>query len=84
MTSRDRLLAAAHGSTPDRIPVAPYLGNLDPVECLWRGTPAEVATAARDAIVAAGRRAFILGSGCEVPVLAPRENLFAMVAAARP
>jgi uroporphyrinogen decarboxylase len=59
------------------------MGNLDPVECLWRGTPAEVATAARDAIAAAGRSAFILGSGCEVPVVAPRENLFALVAAAR-
>jgi len=60
------------------------MGNLDPVDCLWRGSPAKVATAARDAIAAAGRSAFILGSGCEVPVLAPQENLFAMITAARP
>ena len=60
------------------------MGNLDPVECLWRGTPGEVATAARAAIAAAGTRgAFILGSGCEVPVAAPRDNLVAMVQAAR-
>ena len=27
MTSRKRLLHAAHGGTPDRVPVAPYMGN---------------------------------------------------------
>ena len=27
MTSRERLLTAAHGGTPDRVPVAPYMGN---------------------------------------------------------
>lgn len=60
------------------------MGNLDPVECLWRGTPVEVTTAAREALAAAGAPgAFILGSGCEVPVAAPQENLHAMIAAAR-
>jgi uroporphyrinogen decarboxylase len=56
------------------------MGNLDPVECLWRGSPAEVAASARAAIAAAGHSAFILGSGCEVPVAAPQENLRAMIA----
>lgn len=53
------------------------MGNLDPVECLWRGTPSQVSAAA------SGQGAFILGSGCEVPVAAPPENLRAMIQAAR-
>jgi uroporphyrinogen decarboxylase len=60
------------------------MGNLDPVECLWRGTPALVSAAAREAIAAAGGQgAFILGSGCEVPVAAPQENLRAMIEAVK-
>ncbi len=60
------------------------MGNLDPVELLWRGTPAAVAHAAQQAIEDAGRHGgFILGSGCEVPVAAPEENLSAMVETAR-
>ena len=60
------------------------MGNLDPVELLWRGTPGTVALAARRAIDDAGRNGgFILGSGCEVPTAAPRENLQAMIDAAR-
>ena len=60
------------------------MGNLDPVELLWRGTPDKVARAAQQAIDDAGQDGgFILGSGCEVPTAAPRENLQAMIAAAR-
>jgi uroporphyrinogen decarboxylase len=60
------------------------MGNLNPVECLWRGTPAQVMEEARRALQAAGQEGgFILGSGCEVPVAAPPENLRAMVQAAR-
>ena len=60
------------------------MGNLDPVELLWRGTPEAVACAARQAMVDAGAHGgFILGSGCEVPVAAPRENLHAMIESVR-
>jgi len=59
------------------------MGNLDPVECLWRGSAADAGDAARKAMADAGQRAFILGSGCEVPVAAPPENLHAMIAAAQ-
>jgi MtaA/CmuA family methyltransferase len=60
------------------------MGNLDPVELLWRGTPEAVARAARQAMVDAGAHGgFILGSGCEVPVAAPRENLHAMIESVR-
>jgi uroporphyrinogen decarboxylase len=60
------------------------MGNLDPVECLWRGTPAQVTQAAHAAIAAARQGGgFILGSSCEVPGAAPRENLRAVITAAR-
>lgn len=60
------------------------MGNLDPVELLWRGTPSAVTLAARQALADAGEDGgFILGSGCEVPVAAPPENLRAMIQAAR-
>jgi len=60
------------------------MGNLDPVELLWRGSPEAVKLAARQAIAdAASGGGFILGSGCEVPPSAPIENLKAMIAAAR-
>jgi uroporphyrinogen decarboxylase len=60
------------------------MGNLSPVEILWQGTPAQVETAAEQAIAAAAEDGgFILGSGCEVPVAAPRENIHAMIRVAR-
>ena len=60
------------------------MGNLDPVEVLWRGTPETAAIASRQAVADAGKDGgFILGSGCEVPMHAPQENLHAMIAAAR-
>jgi uroporphyrinogen decarboxylase len=60
------------------------MGNLDPVELLWRGSPEAVASAASQAIADAGAGGgFILGSGCEVPVAAPTDNLKAMIEAAR-
>ncbi len=60
------------------------MGNLDPVEVLWRAAPESVALAARQAVADAGQDGgFILGSGCEVPMYAPQANLHAMIAAAR-
>jgi uroporphyrinogen decarboxylase len=55
------------------------MGNLDPVELLWRGGPVAVNRAAAQAVTDTGGRGFILGSGCEVPVEAPRENIQAMI-----
>jgi uroporphyrinogen decarboxylase len=60
------------------------MGNINPVTVLWRGSPQDVLAASAEAIEAAGTGGgFILGSGCEVPPATPRENLLAMVQAAR-
>jgi uroporphyrinogen decarboxylase len=60
------------------------MGNLNPVEVLWRGNPSQVEAAARRAIADAGQGGgFILGSGCEVPPAAPQANLRALIAEAR-
>lgn len=59
------------------------IGNLAPVATLLQGTPAEVERAAREAIEKTGGTGFILGSGCEVPIGAPSENIEAMIRTAR-
>ena len=41
------------------------------------GTPEQVKSEARQAIQATGGRRFILGTGCVVPIIAPRANLLA-------
>lgn len=58
-------------------------GNVRPA-LLAVGTPDEVERSARAAVQAmAGHPAFILSSGCEVPLEAPPENVAALVRAAR-
>jgi uroporphyrinogen decarboxylase len=59
------------------------MGNLDPTMVLLQGTEEMVEQAARDAIGAAAGGRFILGSGCEVPVDTPLENIKAMIRTAR-
>ncbi len=49
-------------------------GNFDPSAVLLRGTPQQVAAAARQCIEQGGER-FILQPGCEVPPGTPLENL---------
>ncbi len=49
-------------------------GNFDPSAVLLRGSPEDVAAAARRCIAEGGRR-FILQPGCEVPPGTPEENL---------
>jgi uroporphyrinogen decarboxylase len=60
------------------------MGNLNPVTLLWQGSPEEVEQNAAELVSRLGSRGgFILGSGCEVPVAAPQENLRAMIRGAR-
>ena len=57
-------------------------GNLDTVAALHDGTPELVSRLSRIALAQADGR-FILSSGCDIPPGTPRENIAAMVAAAR-
>jgi len=61
-------------------------GNLDPVGVLAQGSTDEVQHAVRQALEtvrAAGRRRFVLSSGCTLAQETPAQNLVAMLAAAR-
>lgn len=61
-------------------------GNLDPVQLLARSTPEEITSAVLatlSTVSAAGRRRFVLSSGCTLAVDTPAPNLAALVAAAR-
>ena len=49
-------------------------GNFDPSEVLFRGSPEDVAKAARQCIEAGGDK-FILMPGCEVPPGTPEQNI---------
>ncbi len=60
------------------------MGNIHPTEVLLQGTVADVRDAANQVIADAGRGGgLILGSGCEVPIYAPQENIKEMVRVAR-
>lgn len=60
------------------------IGNLNPTACLLQDTPQGVYNVSCDCIQKASKGGgFILGSGCEVPMYAPKANMEAMVAAAR-
>jgi uroporphyrinogen decarboxylase len=52
-------------------------GGLSQWETMARGTPAQVAEEARRAVDLTGGRRFVLGTGCVVPIVAPRANLLA-------
>lgn len=70
-------LALADRTVP---PDVALWGNLDPVGLLAQGTPATVRAAARQACaVMAGRRRFILGSGCTLAVETPWANVTALM-----
>ena len=60
-------------------------GNVPPVAALLCGTPRSVEESVRECIAKGGDSAhgFIVGSGCEVPLETPPENLDAMLAAVR-
>ena len=59
------------------------MGNLDPAAVLLQGTPGMVKAEALNVMnKVKGRSPFILGSGCEVAVKTPLENIKAMIAAA--
>lgn len=60
-------------------------GNVAPAETLLYGTPQLVEEETRQCIRKGGDnpKGFIVGSGCEVPLMTPPENVFAMIEAVR-
>lgn len=58
-------------------------GNVEPVKSLFLGTPRSVKEDAWNCLRRAGTDRFILMSGCSVPPGTPRENIQAMIEAAR-
>jgi uroporphyrinogen decarboxylase len=52
-------------------------GGLQREKTMVLGTPDEVMAEARDAILATGGERFILGTGCVIPITAPRGNILA-------
>jgi uroporphyrinogen decarboxylase len=55
------------------------LGNIDPVNVLLLGKPTDVEEEVKKCIQKMGRKAYILSSGCEVPLGTPTENIEAMI-----
>jgi len=53
------------------IPNATLVGGLDRNATLVHGTPAKVQEEALDAFEQAGRKGFMLGAGCTIPVVTP-------------
>jgi len=63
-------------------PEAAIWGNLDPVGVLARGTVDDVQRATKrvlETIATAGRRRFVLSSGCTLAMETPAENLHALI-----
>ena len=52
-------------------------GGLSREHSMVLGTPEQVTAEAKDAIQATGGRRFILGTGCVLPIVAPRANILA-------
>lgn len=54
------------------------IGNIDPTGVLFSGDPDRVRSEALRILEAGGKRGFLLGAGCDIPVGAPLENVRAM------
>jgi len=54
------------------------IGNVDPAGTLFSGTPDDVRNETRIRLEKGGKRGFLLGSGCDIPVGSKYENIRAM------
>ncbi|MDR1404533.1 MAG: uroporphyrinogen decarboxylase family protein [Candidatus Methanoplasma sp.] len=54
------------------------IGNINPAKTLFSGTPDDVRAETKDCLEKGGRRGYLLGSGCDIPVGAKLENVRAM------
>ena len=59
----------------DRIAI---IGNLDPARILYCGTPDDVKSNTLNLLESGGKRGYLLGSGCDIPVGTSYENVVAM------
>jgi len=78
----DISMAEARDRAGDKVAL---MGNVRPAQTLLRGSPEDVLAEVRS-LCSIGRECksgFILGSGCEVPIGTPPENLEAMLAGVR-
>lgn len=63
----------------------PIMGNVDPVDTMMLGKPAQVEDAVRSCFAAAydSPKKYMLSTGCGIPIEAPIENIDAFMAAGR-
>ena len=74
-------IGKAKGIVGDRLTL---MGNVNPVEQMWRGSAQQVKAAANMCFNGAGRNGrFIFGPGCAMPRDAPIENMKALVEASK-
>jgi uroporphyrinogen decarboxylase len=74
-------MGEALSAVPDDMVV---VGNVAPVEVMLEGTPADVENAARGLLERFGDRAnYMLGTGCDLPMETPLENIDTFMAAAK-
>lgn len=60
------------------------IGNLDPSRVICNGDPELITSKAKEAIsIFGGEGLFILGSECDMPYETPKENIYALVNAAK-
>jgi len=68
-------IGAAVSKMKDRMTI---IGNINPAKTLFSGTPDDVRNETRSCLEKGGKRSYMLGSGCDIPVGAKLENIRAM------
>ena len=54
------------------------IGNVNPAQVIYSGTPNDVKAATLDVLKKGGKKGYLLGSGCDIPVGTAYENVLAM------
>lgn len=54
------------------------IGNIDPAGTIYSGTPEKVKNEVLDRLKNGGKKGFMLGGGCDIPIGSPWENVMAM------
>ena len=59
-----------------------FTGNIDPVQIVRNGTPAQITAALENCFAESDRRNYIVAAGCEIPRDTAEENVLAMIRSA--